>query len=252
MFLKEQNQLSVTVKINMNYNLIQNTTKQDYDFIDDFEKIINEYKSIGKLNWIVFRKNIKKLKLLSIILVVICFAILAIYFDKVILFIFFIIGLVSIFICQYKYMADYLREEKKFDCKNCIIAWNKIEYFRDKIFYQEINSKEFDIMKLRNFKKYVSLKVKEKKREWSSPRIVTISIIAAVGYLFANIYLKKLSMGNFLTVFKIFILLTVSILILEFMVRSMIIFFGKQDKYNQLINSIDTAIIRFQNNANHF
>jgi hypothetical protein len=89
-------------------------------------------------------------------------------------------------------------------------------------------------------------------REWTSPKIVAISIIVAVGYLFANIYLKKLSMGNDLIVFEIFILLAISVLILEFMVRSMIIFFGKQDKYNQLINSIDTAIIRFQNNANHF
>ena len=137
--------------------------------------------------------------------------------------------------------------KRGFDCKNWRVAWSKIEYFRDKIFYKEINSKGYGIIKLENLKKYIRLKIKEKKREWSAPKIVTISIIAAIGYSFLNIYLDKLHATDLIIAFKVFLVFSLIILSLEFMVRSMIASFGKQDKYNQLLSSIEITLIHLKN-----
>jgi hypothetical protein len=220
--------------------------------INGFEEIIDNYQDIGKLHWTAFKKH----KIINILIIILIFILIFILFKspwpklpKWLDFISYVFLLLFLAYFQLKNMAICLREIG-FDCKNWWVAWSKIEYFRDKIFYKKVNSKGYDVIKLKNLKKYIHLKIKEEEREWSVPRFVTLGIIGAIGYSFLNTYLTKLSAGILINAFVAFIIFSIFIVIFELIVRSVILIFRKQDKYSQLLSSINTAIIRLQNEKN--
>ena len=221
------------------------------DPINDFEKIIDDYQDIGSLHCTVFRNNIIKLSTCStIILIVIALFILFMppcsWLPKWSGFILYVFSLVLLACFQLKNMVRHM-QGKGSSCKNLREVWDKITFFQDKTFYDQIKGMEYNIDKTINLKKYVLLKIAEEKRRWATPRIFTLGIIVAIGYSFLNIYLNKLSTANFIIVLTVFIILSIFIVSLELMVHSAIQIFGKQDKYGQLLSSINVALIRLKN-----
>lgn len=234
---------------------MKNNEMANGDIIDDFEKIIDNYQDINKLQLKVFIKNIKKISIIKILFIILISIAIFILFKptrtmlpKWAGFILFVFLSLLLAYFQLKNMAGYLIEIG-FDCKNWYVAWSKLEYFRDKIFYNQM--KDPDEMKnLKQLKQYVLWKIKEKKREWFVPKLFTLGIIGAIGYSFVNIYLNKLSAGNFnlfIIASIIFFVISFFVLIFEFNIRSVIRTFGKQNKYSELLSSIDVAIIRLGN-----
>lgn len=222
------------------------------DPINDFEKIINDYRDIYSLQKEVFMKNIIKLPIcLNIILICVSFFIIfkspLFWLPKWAGFIIYVFSLLLLVYFQLKNMVKHL-QNKGINCENLRAVWNKITFFQDKTFYDQIIGMNYNFGKTMNLKKYVLLKIAEEKRRWTTPKIFTLGVIVAIAYSFLNIYLNKLSTDKFIIALSVFLIFSFFIFNLELMMHSAIQIFGKQDKYGQLLSSINVALIRLKEN----